>query len=94
MSDLAVTLAQAFGSKPVRKPLLDLIEDLIDTNLEGLQADGIEDQIAAAQRAERIHEEIARRIDELEARPADPLEQKLMLAFGKEAERIDREARG
>lgn len=89
---LSVRLAQSFGTKPVRKPLLELIDELIDTNLEGLQADRFEDQLAAAQRADRIHEDIARRIEELES-PAAGFERELREVFGDEAARIDHAAR-
>jgi hypothetical protein len=63
---LTVQLAEAFGSKPVRPSLLELVDQLIDASLLGLSSDeGSHAEQVNADKCEEIHREIERRIDEL-----------------------------
>lgn len=66
MSDLAVLLAERFGSKAVRPNLMTLVDDLVEASMNGLQADeGSDAEEVLALQCEQLRSEIQWRIDEL-----------------------------
>lgn len=64
---LTVQLAEAFGSKPVRKTLRQLVDELIEINIDGASSyESVQGQLELAKRAEAVDTEINRRLAVIE----------------------------